>query len=230
MGRDEHRLAVEVGVRLEVEVEAGLDGERGGVEDADAAARAVGVVFDDVDRLTGGVDDDEAVCEEQVVVLEHERRLGGARLVGLADDGHGLAGVELGGVGDVVDGGGGEAVYPGVFRETVADASLRTVLEMDDLTDEQRASVEEIRASFERESSSLEEQWATSIREHQRGLTLDDLWGQRLASDETREISETRRELDDSVIEKLRAVLTPEQAESLPDPASTDWRRGGFGR
>ena len=120
------------------------------------------------------------------------------------------------------------AVFPMVYRDTMGDRVFTAAVGMQDLTDEQRALIEEMREAYDRESGTLEERWAKAIRAHEADLKLEDLWQGRLASDDAREAEGARRTLDVATIEKVRSVLTEAQRELLPEVGAADWRERGL--
>lgn len=117
-----------------------------------------------------------------------------------------------------------EAVFPALYRPTACDRAFASVLGLEDLSDSQREEVESLRETYDRESGAIESGWADAIREFESSLRLEDVWSGRMAPSEAAEAEARRRELGASTVEKLRGILSAEQAKTLPDFAAEDWR------
>ncbi|MGP1346719.1 MAG: hypothetical protein ACTS3F_08655 [Phycisphaerales bacterium] len=120
-------------------------------------------------------------------------------------------------------------VFPEIYSDTEAQGIMRTVAEFDDLSDEQRASLDEIREGFDRELKRLNSAWAAALRaqddKEQEGLFSMMRFGDQ--PELVKRILSDRTDLESSTIERVREMLTPTQAQRLPGAEIIDWRSMG---
>lgn len=124
-----------------------------------------------------------------------------------------------------------ERSYPQVYRQTFGQRAFTTANGFEDLTDEQRQQLSDLRTSYTRDLESLNRRWVDAIDENDQRRSVRALFRRGApGGDEGRELREERRELDLQTLEQLRGILTEDQAERLPEPPADrgDWRdRGG---
>lgn len=133
-----------------------------------------------------------------------------------------------------------ERSYPQIYGPSHASKSLDAALKMDDLTAEQRQTIEALRDGYARDARRANEQWAkaqeaweqtpmgaiASMLPADAGSALRLAGPDGVVDDPTQAVRDARVALDGGAIEKLRAVLTDAQRERLPKPAER--RRGGL--
>jgi hypothetical protein len=117
-----------------------------------------------------------------------------------------------------------EAVFPGVYRETAGERMVMLALGLEDLTEVQRETLEEIRAEHERRAEAIRADWASAIRTFEDEMELSTLWSGRLGPASAGEFEASLRDLGEASIEKIRGVLTAEQMAELPETGGVDWR------
>jgi Spy/CpxP family protein refolding chaperone len=116
-----------------------------------------------------------------------------------------------------------EASYPSIYRATRGARAMEAALGMEDLTEEQRSSIQVAKDAYEASvaatNDKLAKAWdeaeasfdpARFAREGPRGMR------QREGSEEAQALRQARRDAEQRAISQLREVLTPEQAERLP--------------
>lgn len=123
-----------------------------------------------------------------------------------------------------------EKSFPRVYGDAIVPRAVKITDELSDLTPEQREQVRAIAESYARDSSSINDRWAKAIEDHEMSRTAASMFGMGGRDDGTREMREARRTLDQTTMQKIRAVLTEEQRTRLPEPEERpDWRRRGGG-
>ncbi len=123
-----------------------------------------------------------------------------------------------------------EKSFPRVYGDAIVPRAVKITQELSDLTAEQREQVAAIAESYTRESASINERWAKAIEDNEMNRTAASMFGMGPRDDGAREMREARRTLDQTTMQKIRAVLTEEQRTRLPEPEERpDWRRRGGG-
>ncbi len=117
--------------------------------------------------------------------------------------------------------------FPRVYRPSYANRAVEMSVKMSDLTGEQKAQVDAIAEGHAREAAALNEKWAAAVEDSEKTRTIMQMFGGGMGNEDVRSAQRARRELDDKTVEKLRAVLTEEQAAKLPERQERDWRQGG---
>ncbi|MFN7021020.1 MAG: Spy/CpxP family protein refolding chaperone [Phycisphaerales bacterium] len=124
--------------------------------------------------------------------------------------------------------------FPQVYRPTTAGRSLEAASKLADLDAEQKASLDSISESYKRELSAINKQLEAAAEKREANFSPADMMGRfgrggggGGGDEQTRELRDRRRALDESTIEKIRGILKPEQFEKLP---GREDRGGGFGR
>jgi Spy/CpxP family protein refolding chaperone len=114
--------------------------------------------------------------------------------------------------------------FPEVYRATGASRSLRAAASMGDLTPDQKAQIDEVLASYTRESEPANDAWADAlVADEESGKDGAIAVGgsvMRISfGDETGPVADARKArkaLDEKAKERLESILTPEQRERLP--------------
>lgn len=121
--------------------------------------------------------------------------------------------------------------FPEVYAETEGFSILRTVETFHDLTPEQNASLAELKKKFLSETDRLNNAWIEAIKANESKAAENDT-GAFIAilssdSDPLRRVRNERMALDPKLIEQIRNLLTPTQAQRLPGSEVVDWRSMG---
>jgi hypothetical protein len=124
-----------------------------------------------------------------------------------------------------------ERSFPQVYRPSRSNRDMDAALKFDDLSASQRAAVQELKASYQRDAAALNEAWANAITASEK----DGQGGMLVGGDGSRMIMnlgddppalanarKARRELDDRTNEKLKGVLTQSQQEKLSKSRASD--------
>lgn len=116
--------------------------------------------------------------------------------------------------------------FPDVYREAYADKALKSALAMDDLTSEQRSSLETLKEQLDRELSAANDSLAKAVAdadtEGSRGGMIGGPGGgpQMIRFGDEPEAVKTaraaKRELEQRMMERLNGALTPSQRGKLP--------------
>lgn len=130
--------------------------------------------------------------------------------------------------------------YPLIYRPGPAGRTFETVGRLSDLTDEQKTTLKTLRESFDRELGALQKQMESAYDEREASIRPEEVvaamtggggggfGGGRLQSlldtERMQELREQRRTVETAAVEKIRAVLTPEQRERIESQTE---RRGG---
>ncbi len=105
--------------------------------------------------------------------------------------------------------------WPTVYGKSKAQRQIEAAGKLDDLTAEQEESLTAIRQSYEREAAPMNERWAKAIDEQQANPD-GNMWGWGGDTSASDEVEKERTALDDRFVERVQAVLTPEQAKRMP--------------
>lgn len=128
--------------------------------------------------------------------------------------------------------------YPQVYREAHVSQSLGAAERFGDLTSEQRQSLADLRAAYNRDLPGLNERWANAIAEAENdegqgqfttpdGGVMQMRFGEE--PEALREARKARRDLDDRTREKMNSILTKAQQERLPKREEQTAESGAFG-
>lgn len=114
--------------------------------------------------------------------------------------------------------------FPMIYRPMYGTRVLDAADKMEGLTDTQKTSLASIRDTYTRDMSALQSQMEKAMEDEQANFSLATM-RQRgfggMMNGPMADLDKQRRELDTTTFEKVKGVLTPEQAEKLPE------RRGG---
>lgn len=121
-----------------------------------------------------------------------------------------------------------EGALPQVYRPSYVSKAFDTAKGMEDLSAEQKAQVDELKTTYQRELASANDKWAAAIRDWEVGMKMTDFWQAGSRPQALKDAQAARKELDTRTYEKLGALMTEEQREKLPKKATP--RNGpGFG-
>ena len=120
-----------------------------------------------------------------------------------------------------------EARYPQVYAAGEFERALDIVLGLDDLTADQRESVEATRDAWRRDAEAANTRWVKAIDDFDRLLrnwpdsedpeVMQKHWEDYQKADEENSAAAlARSELDERFVDRLRQILTPEQQAKLP--------------
>ncbi|MBS0195645.1 MAG: hypothetical protein JSR77_02700 [Planctomycetes bacterium] len=131
-----------------------------------------------------------------------------------------------------------KASFPRVFREPRVLKELDAALKLSDLDAQQRESLNEIKASYQRDVEPVNNNWANAIEaSDNRGDTgaIGGAGGGMVLSmnEESQDLKDARkarRELDEKASDKLRKVLRQDQKDKLPKQFEGDEEGGPGGR
>jgi hypothetical protein len=114
--------------------------------------------------------------------------------------------------------------FPQVYRTSHATKDIEAAIKLSDLTGSQRSQLADLKASYERQASPLNDAWAAAIQSSeasgQSGMTVDGMGGRMVLNvgDDPPALTDARkarRELDDATNEKLKGILTETQRDKL---------------
>ena len=113
------------------------------------------------------------------------------------------------------------ASFPRVYRKGRTIRELNAAEAMTDLDDAQRSQLAELRASYERDAAPLNAAWSKAIEESEAEGQSGGAGGGVVLSfgnepESLREARKARRDLDEQVSRRLRAMLSAEQKGRLP--------------
>lgn len=117
--------------------------------------------------------------------------------------------------------------YPQIYRESAAVSAMDMALAFDDLTDDQRQRLQDIKMRHDREVNTLNDRWRTMVDRSEADRSIMDFMGGGGRDPELRTARQARRDFDLRILNEVRGVLTEEQQARLPaEDARPDWRRG----
>lgn len=107
--------------------------------------------------------------------------------------------------------------YPEVFRQQRTQRSLDAAIGFGDLTSDQRTAIEALRGSYNRELDAINVEHMAAVDKSEAEFSAERMmnWGGD-PNDPMRAIRTKKRELNNKMDESLKAILTPEQAQRLP--------------
>lgn len=125
--------------------------------------------------------------------------------------------------------------FPQVYRESYTLKAIDAAAKFKDLSVESKQGVADIKAAYERDLAAANERWARAIADEEKDGGGDLMaagmmrWmgGADEGDSPQQQARKVRRELDKASLDKLKALLTPEQVESLPERDAE--RMPGFG-
>lgn len=123
-----------------------------------------------------------------------------------------------------------QRAMPEVYGENYVDSAFETAMGLEDLTDEQEEQIAGLLEAYEREAQAIRDKWAEAVVEWQERVTMTDMFGgAKAGGSEGATQRSAKKELDGRYYEQVRAILTEDQRQQLPE-REKDWRAsGGFG-
>lgn len=124
-----------------------------------------------------------------------------------------------------------ERSFPMIYRPSYASRAITAAGEISGINDDQRATIQTIRTSFDRDLAAVNKDLEVAAEKREGSLKPQDLMPRRFGGGgggggggawdffgdpEVSKLIERRNALQDSAVEKLKAVLTPEQFDALP--------------
>ena len=119
-----------------------------------------------------------------------------------------------------------EASFPKVYRRSYTGRAFDRAMGFDDLTDDQRSQIEAFREQYERELASVNDRWAAAEAEAEKDGTSQQMMlgggnmviqiGGESQNDAVKDARLARKELDDKYYDRMKQLMTPEQADRLP--------------
>ncbi len=123
-----------------------------------------------------------------------------------------------------------EASFPRIYGNSFGRRVMDAVESIESLDDTQRSSIDAIRQSYERDVKGINQDLETAIEREEAEAGPESFFRRgRGGPSETRDLYERRREIETAMVEKIRDVLTEEQAEALPEQRGNRGTRGGRG-
>lgn len=122
-----------------------------------------------------------------------------------------------------------------VYREPHVVKSLQAASGFSDLSADQRRTIQDLMASYNREAVSINDRWARAIEANEESgsdsvFAMGDMsmrFSMGSEPDDLREARTARRELDDRISERLSAALTEDQRNRLPKATPQAFGIGG---
>lgn len=131
-----------------------------------------------------------------------------------------------------------KAKFPQIYRESYTLKALNAAAGFKDLDTQQQTGVTDLLAKYKREIDAANDRYAKAQADAEKDGGGDDMMGgfmRMMGGDQGGDDSELaiarkdRRKIDTDTLEKLKAILTPEQAEKLPERENSMFG-GGRGR
>ncbi len=126
-----------------------------------------------------------------------------------------------------------KAKFPQIYREPYPLKALTAAKDFKDLTSEQRSTIDEILAKYQRELAPLNERYAKAQADAEKdggGSDMATGWMRMMSGgDQDNDDSElsqarkARRKLDSDTLDKLKGLLTDEQKDRLPERENQMW-------
>ncbi len=132
-----------------------------------------------------------------------------------------------------------QASFPQIYRTSNSSRQISAALGFSDLTEEQKTGIAALNESYTRDIAALNDKMAQAqeqselsfdVRQMMRGRRGGPGGGQDQADrprDPLQEMRQQRRDLDRATQESLRQILTPAQADRLPEPEQNQDGPGG---
>jgi len=131
--------------------------------------------------------------------------------------------------------------FPQVYREPYPLKAIDAAAGFKDLSAESKQAVVEVKAAYERDLAAANDRWARAIADEEKDGGGDLMaanmmrWmgGGEEGDSPQQQARKVRRDLDKAALDKLKALLTPEQVEKLPErdaERTSGWGGGGRGR
>lgn len=112
--------------------------------------------------------------------------------------------------------------FPRIYRESYPQKLFAAATGMSDATDEQKKSVAELKANYQRDAASINERWAKAVEEQEAksggafGAMMSGFMGGG-GSEDVSQARDARKDLDRKTEDRLRSILTEPQRAKLPE-------------
>lgn len=125
-----------------------------------------------------------------------------------------------------------KASFPDVYRERYIDRAIASAAAMADLQPAQLEGVKALKDQYARESKPIDEAGEKVVEDREANFSIANMMAMRGGGggqndEKAQEQRRQRRELEDGTLEKLKAILTPEQAAKLPERNQGGGGNGG---
>ncbi len=125
-----------------------------------------------------------------------------------------------------------QASFPRVFSKSATEKAFEAALQMTDLGADRLDQIKAAQAAYLRDRAAANQKIAEAIEQQEMARTQPNQRGpgffRNQDGDATRPLFESRRSVDQSALDKLHALLTPDQIKRLPEVPSEDWRTQNF--
>jgi hypothetical protein len=128
-----------------------------------------------------------------------------------------------------------KAVFPDVYRERYVERAMAAALAIEGLDKGQKEAVTALKEQYARDKAPMEAAAEKAAEETENNFSLSGMMGGGMmkmmggGDEATQAARKARRELDNGTLDKLKAILTPEQAEQLPDRSKETANDSPFG-
>ena len=120
------------------------------------------------------------------------------------------------------------AVFPDVYRPRQSRRAIDAAGQFADLNDDQAARIQALSDTYARRDSAVNAKLVEALEEEEENATMANFFRRGRDEGPTGELWREKRTLDRETLEDLKAILTAEQIERLPEPEREDrWDRGG---
>jgi hypothetical protein len=120
-----------------------------------------------------------------------------------------------------------KAAFPSLYKDTFVDSGIRTVLEMPDVTAEQKTEIVAIQDRVSDEMAALNKRLEKAMLEADSSIKIQDFWGGPKQGP-VADLEAAKKKLLNERYAQLRALLTEGQVAKLPAAEGEDWRNTQF--
>lgn len=126
--------------------------------------------------------------------------------------------------------------FPQIYRSRYGDQALTAAIAMTELEQSQRDAVTALMETYTRDTAQLNERSEKATEENEATMTVAGMMGGfgggggGGGNEAMRELREQRRTLENGTLDKLKAILTPEQFAKLPERRDDNGGPGGGGQ
>lgn len=123
--------------------------------------------------------------------------------------------------------------FPGIYRSRYGEQALAAAMAMTDLEQSQRDAVTALMETYTRDTTQLNERTEKATEENEATMTVAGMMGGfgggggGGGNEAMRELRDQRRTLENGTLDKLKAILTPEQFAKLPERRDDNGGQGG---
>ncbi len=126
-----------------------------------------------------------------------------------------------------------KASFPDVYRERYIDRAIAAAIAMPDAQPAQIEGINALKDQYARDARPIDEAGEKVAEEREANFSIANMMQNRGGGqndEKAQEQRRQRRDLEDSTLEKLKAILTPEQAAKLPERNQGGNGNGGGGQ